>query len=139
MLFYLKRSLATLTHSIFLPVYKAFLRPHLEYAIQASATIFSRDCQALESVQKFAMKFVKGLRHVPCETGFQRLRLFSVVRRRIRGDLNNMHKIKQGLLNFLCGAVFAAPTCIRLPGHTFNIYQRRCKILRRQRSAFELS
>ncbi len=39
MLFYLKRSFAALTPSIFLPLYKAFIRPHLEYAIQASSLI----------------------------------------------------------------------------------------------------
>ncbi len=65
MLFYLKRSFAALTPSIFLPLYKAFIRPHLKYAIQASSPILSRDCQALERVQILAVKFVKGLRHVP--------------------------------------------------------------------------
>ncbi len=81
MLFYLKLSFATLTPSIFFPLYKMFIRPHLEYAIQASFPILSRDCQALESVQKHAVKFVKGLRHAPYETALQRLRLFSLVRR----------------------------------------------------------
>ncbi len=37
MLFYLKQSFATLTPSIFLPLYKAFIRPHFEYALQASS------------------------------------------------------------------------------------------------------
>ncbi len=41
MLFYLKRSFAALTPCIFLPLYKAFIRPHLEYAIQASSPILS--------------------------------------------------------------------------------------------------
>ncbi len=58
--FYLKRSFAALTPSIFLQLYKAFIRPHLEYAIQAFSPILSRDCQTLESVQKLAVKFVKG-------------------------------------------------------------------------------
>ncbi len=39
------------------PLYKAFIRPHLEYAIHASSPILSRDCQVLESVQKLAVKF----------------------------------------------------------------------------------
>ncbi len=66
MLFYLKRSFA---------LYKAFISPHLEYAIQASSPILSRDWQALERVQKLVVKFVKGLRHVPYETALQRLQL----------------------------------------------------------------
>ncbi len=124
MLFYLKRSFAALTPS-FLPLYKAFFRPHLEYAIQASSPILSRDYLALESVQKLAAKFVKGLRHVPYETALQRLQLFSLIRRRIRGYLICMYKIMHGLLNFLCDAVFAAPTRTGLRGHTLKIHQQR--------------
>ncbi len=84
-LFYLKRSFVTLNTSIFLLLCKAFICPHLEYAIQASI-ILLRDCQALESAQKLALKFVIGLRRVPYEAALQRLRLVSLVRRRIRGD-----------------------------------------------------
>ncbi len=115
MLFYLKRSFAALTPSIFLPLYKVFsshctfIRPHLEYAIQASSPILSRDCQALESVQKLAVKLVKGWRHVPYETALQRLQLFSLIRRKICGDLICMYKIMHGVLDFLCDAVFASP------------------------------
>ncbi len=57
--FYLKLSFSTLTPSIFLPLYKALIRPHFEYAIQASSLILFRDCQALKSVQKLAVKFSK--------------------------------------------------------------------------------
>ncbi len=74
--FYLKRSFAALTPSIFLPLYKAFICPHLEYVIHASSPVLSRDCRGLESVQKLAMEFVKGLRHAPYETAIQRLQLF---------------------------------------------------------------
>ncbi len=85
-LFYLKRTFATLTPCILLPMYEAFIRPNLGYAIQASSHILSRDCHALGCVQKLAVEFVKRQLHVPYETALQRLRLFSLVRRRIRGD-----------------------------------------------------
>ncbi len=104
MLFYPKRSFAALTPNIFLPLYKAFIRPHLEYAMQATSPILSRDRQALKSVQKLAVMFVKGLRHVPYETSL-RLQLFCLVHRRIHGDLICMYKIMHGLLGFLCDAV----------------------------------
>ncbi len=61
-LFYLKRSFAALTPSIFLLLYKTFIRPHLEYSIQATHPILCRDAEALEKVQKLALKFVKGLK-----------------------------------------------------------------------------
>ncbi len=127
--FCLKRSFAALTPSIFLPFYKAFIRPHFEYAIQASSPILSWDCQALENVQKLAVKFV---RHVPYDIALQRLQLFSLVRRRIRGALICMYKIMHGLLDFPFDAVFAVPTRMRLRGHTLKIHQQRCKTRRRQ-------
>ncbi len=65
MLFYLKQSFATLTPSFFLPLYKTVIQLHLEYAIQVTHPIICRDPEALEKVQKLALKFVKGLRHVP--------------------------------------------------------------------------
>ncbi len=78
------------------------------------------------------MKFVKRLHHVPYETAFQRLRLFFLVRRRIRGDLICMYKITLSLLDFACDAVFAAATRIGLRGHALEIHQKRCKTRRRQ-------
>ncbi len=62
MLFYLKRSFAALTPSIFLPLYKTFIRPHL-----FKQPILCRNVEALEKMQKLALKFVNGLRHVPYE------------------------------------------------------------------------
>ncbi len=118
--------------SIFLPWYKASIHSHLEYAIQASSPILSWDCQALKSVQKLAVKFSKGLHHVPCETALQRLRLFFLARRRIRGNLVCMFKIMHGLLDFLCDTVFLPLTHTGLRGHTFKSHQQRCKTHRRQ-------
>ncbi len=117
---------------MFLPLYKAFIHPHLEYAKQESSPILSRDRQALESVQKLAGNFVKGLRYVLYETALQRLRLFSLVCRRIRGDLICMYKIMHGLLDFPCDVVLAPSTRIGRRGHTFKIHQQRCKTRRRQ-------
>ncbi len=53
------------------------------------------------------MKFVKGLRHVPYGTALQRLRLFSLVRRRI-----GIYKIMHGLLDFFSDTIFAAPPAL---------------------------
>ncbi len=125
--------------SILLPMYKACIRPHIEFAIQASSPNISRGCHALESVQKPVVVLLKGLRHVPYETALQRLRLFSIVRRRIRGDFVFMYKIMRGLLDFPCVAVSGAPTRIGLRGHTFNVHQKRCKTRRRQQCVQRLT
>ncbi len=53
-------------------------------------------------------------------SSLQRLRLFSLVRRRIRGDLIFMYKLMHGLLDFPCDAVFAAPPALGFEVHTFS-------------------
>ncbi len=121
-----------LTPSIFVPLYKVFIRPHLEYAIQASSLILSRDCQALESAQKLAVTLARGFRYVPYETALQWLQLFPLIRRRIRGDPICKYKIMHDPLDFPCYAGFTAPTRIGFRGHTLKIHQQRCKTRRRQ-------
>ncbi len=94
-------------------------RPHLEYAIQASHPILSRDTEAFEKLQKLALKFVKGFWHVPYEAALQQLRLFSLTHRRIRGDLIAVFKITRGLLEFPIESTFTYPTCEGLRGHAY--------------------
>ncbi len=71
MLFYLKQSFSALNPNIFLPLCKTFIRPHLENSIQAILPILCRDADALEKVQKLAVKFVKGLPYVPYEAALK--------------------------------------------------------------------
>ncbi len=100
------RFFATLTPTIFLPLHKALICPQLECAIQASSLILYRDPQVQDSVQKLAVKFVKELRHAPYEIALQRL--FSLVSRRIPGDLICIYKVVHDLLDFPYDTVFTA-------------------------------
>ncbi len=116
---------------IFLSLYKTCIRLHLQYSIQATHPILCRDGEALEKVQKLALKFVKGLQPVPYEAALKQLRLFSLTHRRIRGDLIAMFKITHGLLEFLMESTFAHPTRKGLRGHAYKFHQQRCCTLRR--------
>ncbi len=82
--------------------------------------------------QTLALKFVKGLRHVPTEAALKQLRLFSLTYRRIRGDLIAMMKITNGLLEFPMASTFAHPTRKGLRGHAYKFRQQRCCTRHRQ-------
>ncbi len=83
-------------------------------------------------MQKLALKFVKGLRHVPYEAALIQLRLISLTHRRIRGDLIAMFKITHGLLEFPMETTFVYPPHQGLRGHAFKFHQQRCCTRRRQ-------
>ncbi len=83
-------------------------------------------------MQKLALKFVKGLQHVPYEAALKQLCLFSLTHRLIRGDLIAMTKITHGLLEFLMASTFAQPTPKGLRGHAYKFRQQRCCTRHRQ-------
>ncbi len=83
--------------------------------IHPSNMFLSRDSQALENLQKRAVKFVKGLCHLPYEAVLHQLRLFLAL-----------------ISVFPWDAVFAAPTRYVLRCYAFKIRQHRCNARRNQ-------
>ncbi len=56
MLNLIERSFTCLTKEIFLPLYRALVRPHLEYAIQANCPYLKKDIYHLERIQRAATR-----------------------------------------------------------------------------------
>ena len=81
---------------VYVQLYKTYVRPHLEFAVQAWAPWTSADKEVLENVQNRAVRMVSGLKAAGYEERLTELGLLSLEERRHQADMAMVYKILHG-------------------------------------------
>ena len=103
------------------PLYKAIVRPHLEYCIQAWNPYLRKYVDMLDKIQRRATKLIPGLRDLTYEERLKECGLTTLETRRLRGDQIEVFKILNGYENIDSNIFFEIKESKITRGHIYTL------------------
>ena len=128
----INRNVSYKSPEVIVKLYCAYVRPHLEYCIQAWSPTYEKDCWLLERVQKRATKMVNNLSNLEYEERLRKLDMFSLKYRRFRGDLIEVFKFVNGQHIGYLKNLFEFDRGIRGRRHQYKLVVKRSRTRLRQ-------
>nr|CAH8822191.1 unnamed protein product [Trichobilharzia regenti]CAH8832846.1 unnamed protein product [Trichobilharzia regenti]CAH8851638.1 unnamed protein product [Trichobilharzia regenti]CAH8868946.1 unnamed protein product [Trichobilharzia regenti]CAH8876533.1 unnamed protein product [Trichobilharzia regenti] len=130
MLWAIRKAFANFDADIFRILYPTYIRPHLEYGIQAASPCFKYEIDLLERVQRVGTKLIKGFSTLSYEERLSRLGLFPLSYRRLRGDLILAYRILRNDFGANLSKLFLPSSTNQLRGHHLKVQKPRSNRLR---------
>ena len=108
-------------------LYKAIVRPLLEYGNQTWGPFNMADKRLLERVQRRATRLVPEIRHQPYQERLRVLGLPSLQYRRRRGDMIAMFNLMHGRVGLRKEDIFGGPHVPQTRGHPLKVAKPRSR------------
>ena len=124
----IRRTIKFKRKDIIVRLYKALVRPKLEYCIQAWRPHLRKDIKSLEQIQHRATKMIPECRNQEYEARLRSTGLISVEDRYTRGDLIQVFKILKGIDKVEYSDFFKLVQDRRTRGHQYKIVKSRSRL-----------
>uniref|UniRef100_A0A8C5LYI6 Reverse transcriptase domain-containing protein n=1 Tax=Leptobrachium leishanense TaxID=445787 RepID=A0A8C5LYI6_9ANUR len=121
------RGISSRKREVLMPLYRALVRPHLEYCVQYWRPYLQKDIDILERVQRRATKMVYGLKEKSYQERLNDLNMYSLEKRRDRGDMIETFKYVKGIHKVEEGSIFKRKQNSKTRGHSLRLEGQRFK------------
>ena len=124
----IRRNITYKGKKLIIPLYKAIVRPHLEYCIQAWRPYRKKDIDTLERIQRRATKMIPELSDLSYEERLKECGLTTLETRRLRGDQIEVFKILNGYEIIDRNMFFSLKKDSRTRGHEVKLVKDQCRL-----------
>jgi len=124
----IKRTISCKSKSIITRLYKALVRPQLEYCVQAWRPYLKKDKDKIEKVQRRATKLISGCSKLSYEDRLKITGLPTLEARRDRGDLIEVFKILKGYSKVDYKKFFQLAGSCKTRGNKYKLLKSRSRL-----------
>ena len=124
----IRRKITYKEKSLIIPLYKAIVRPHLEYCIQAWNPHLRKDVDMLEKIQRRATKLIPERRDLTYEERLKECGLTTLETRRLRGDQIEVFNILNGYENIDSNIFFEIKESKITRGHNYTLVKKQSRL-----------
>ena len=120
----IRRGFSRIDPPLFKRLYSTFVRPHLEFSVQAWRPWLTKNIKVLKHVQQRSAKLVNGLKYLAHVERRKILNIPSVSSRMDRADLILVYKVLNNLVPGLRKeSLFRPATTAGLRGHSLKLFK----------------